>query len=99
MARQGGGKAGRQAFFCLAALLPCVSAVLPFCLPALHASAQPPSFRSASSELVVLPVVVTERDGRYVSDLASDRFAVFDNSRRVPIELFSNEDTPVTVGL
>ena len=32
-----------------------------------------------SSELVVLPVVVTERDGRFVSDLAADRFAVFDN--------------------
>jgi Ca-activated chloride channel family protein len=48
---------------------------------------------------VVLPVVVTEKDGRYVSDLASDRFAVFDNGRRIPIELFTNEDTPVTVGL
>jgi len=108
MARQEGRKAGRQEFkaerqkagsFCPCALLLCLSALLPFCLPALHASAQEPSFRSASSELVVLPVVVTERDGRYVSDIASERFAVFDNGRRVPIELFSNEDTPVTVGL
>lgn len=54
---------------------------------------------SGSSELVVLPVVVTDKQGRYVSDLPSERFAVFDNGRRVPIELFSNEDTPVTVGV
>jgi len=63
------------------------------------ASAQEPSFRSGSSELVVLPVVVTDRQGRFVSDLPGELFTVFDNGRRVPIELFSNEDTPVTVGL
>jgi Ca-activated chloride channel family protein len=60
---------------------------------------QGPSFRSASSELVVLPVVVTGKHDAYVSDLPRDRFVVFDNGRRVPIDLFSNEDTPVTVGL
>jgi hypothetical protein len=49
--------------------------------------AQEPSFRTSSSELVVLPVVVTDNKGRYVSDLASERFSVFDNGRRVPIEL------------
>ena len=63
------------------------------------ASGQEPVFRSGSSELVVLPVVVTDRDGRFVSDLAADRFTVFDNGRRVPIELFTNQDSPVTVGL
>jgi Ca-activated chloride channel family protein len=62
-------------------------------------AAQEPVFKSGSSELVVLPVVVTDRQGRYVSDLASERFSIFDNGRRVPIELFTNEDTPVTVGL
>lgn len=63
------------------------------------AHAQEPSFRSGSSELVVLPVVVTDKQGRYVSDLPGDRFSIFDNGRHVPIELFTNEDTPVTVGL
>jgi VWFA-related protein len=62
-------------------------------------SVQDPVFRSGSSELVVLPVVVTDKQGRYVSDLPGDRFTVFDNGRAVPIELFTNEDTPVTVGL
>ena len=62
-------------------------------------SAQEPVFKSGSSELVVLPVVVTDKQGRYVSDLPGDKFSVFDNGRRVPVELFTNEDTPVTVGL
>ena len=47
----------------------------------------------------MLPVVVADKQGRYVSDLPADKFSVFDNGRRVPIELFTNEDTPVTVGL
>jgi Ca-activated chloride channel family protein len=60
---------------------------------------QEPSFRSGSSELVVLPVVVTDKQGRYISNLPSGQFVVYDNGRRVPVELFTNEDTPVTVGL
>ena len=60
---------------------------------------QEPSFRSDSSELVVIPTIVTDKDGRYISDLPRERFTVFDNGRRMPIELFTTEDTPVTVGL
>jgi VWFA-related protein len=58
-----------------------------------------PSFRTASSELVVLPVVVTDKQGRFVSDLGSERFHVFDNGRKQPVALFTNEDTPVSVAL
>ena len=58
-----------------------------------------PSFRTASSELVVLPIVVTDKQNRYVSDLARERFVVFDNGRKVPVELFTNEDSPATIGL
>jgi Ca-activated chloride channel family protein len=61
--------------------------------------AQDASFRTGSSELVVLPVVVTDKQGRYISTLDRERFSVFDNGRRVPIEIFTNEDTPVTIGL
>ena len=56
-------------------------------------------FLSGSSELVVLPVVVTDRQGRYISDLDRERFTVFDNGKKVPIEIFTNEDTPITIGL
>lgn len=62
-------------------------------------SSQEPAFTSSSSELVVLPVVVTDKQGRYVSDLPGTQFTVYDNGRRVPVELFTNQDTPVTVGL
>jgi Ca-activated chloride channel family protein len=71
-------------------------------LPVLRAqqpSADPPSFRSTSSELVVLPVTVTDRRGGLVADLPRERFAVFDNGRRQDVALFTNEDIPVTVGL
>jgi Ca-activated chloride channel family protein len=57
------------------------------------------SFVSTSSELVVLPVTVSNKQGGLVADLPQDRFVVFDNGRRQEVALFSNEDTPVTVGL
>jgi len=76
-----------------------VFVVLSSSLFVLSSSAQEPSFKSGSSELVVLPVVVTDRHGKYVSDLPGDGFTIFDNGRRVPVELFTNQDTPVTVGL
>ena len=60
---------------------------------------QEPSFRSTSSELVVLPVFVTDRPDHYVSDLTRDQFAVYDNGRLVDVQFFSNEDTAVTTGL
>jgi VWFA-related protein len=47
----------------------------------------------------VLAASVTDRDGGFVRDLGPDRFTIFDNGRRQPIALFSNDDTPVSVGL
>src|SRR5438067_4518552 len=61
--------------------------------------AQEPIFHSSSTELVVLPVVVSAKHGTYISDLPRERFAVFDNGRRVAIDFFSNQDAPVTIGL
>ena len=63
------------------------------------AHTQEPSFRSSSSDLVVLPVQVTDRPEHYVADLEKSHFAVYDNGRRVEVEFFSAKDTPVTVGL
>ena len=85
-----------------------VTAALAVCLPAFvhiprvvpHISAhQEPSFRSSSTELVVLPVVVTDKRGQFIADLDKERFAVFDNGRRVNVDFFSGEDAPVVVGL
>jgi VWFA-related protein len=61
--------------------------------------AEPPRFRSASTELVVLPVVVTDRDGRFIADLPRERFIIYDNGRRQEPTLFTNEDAPVSVAL
>lgn len=60
---------------------------------------EPAVFHSAPSELVVLPVAVTDRKGGFVSGLSPDRFAVYDNGRRQAVALFSNEDTPVSTAV
>jgi Ca-activated chloride channel homolog len=58
-----------------------------------------PLFRSSSSDLVVLPVTVTDRRGRLVSGLAQQQFVVFDEGRRQEILAFSNDDHPVSIAL
>jgi len=66
---------------------------------AVTAQVPAPGFVSTSAELVVLPVTVSDKHGNLVPDLSRDRFMVYDNWRSQGIALFSNEDTPVTVGL
>jgi Ca-activated chloride channel homolog len=60
---------------------------------------QPLHFRSASSDLVVLAASVTDREGGFVEGVERERFVVYDEGKRQPISLFSNEDTPVSIGL
>ena len=98
------GTIGRTAARQRVTSLPCCLAAVLFHLLSfpqtiIGATAQDVSFRSNSSELVVLPVVVTDHQGRHISDLDRERFTVFDNGRQVPIELFTNQDTPLTIGL
>jgi len=59
----------------------------------------PPAFKGGSSDVVVVPVTVTDKDGRLISDLQRDAFAVYDNDRRQEIAFFAHEDTPVSVAL
>jgi Ca-activated chloride channel homolog len=58
----------------------------------------PPSI-AVKTELVVLPVRVTDGDGDFVSGLSIDNFRIYENGRQQRISLFQQEDTPVTVGL
>jgi VWFA-related protein len=81
-----------------------VSWALGVCVAAAGASAAPPPAQSArfvgaASDLVVLPVAVIDRQNHVVSALPRERFTVFDNGRPQEIALFSNDDTPVTIGL
>jgi Ca-activated chloride channel family protein len=43
--------------------------------------------------------VVTDTRGQFVEDLDQARFTIYDNGRKQPIALFTNEDTPVSIAL
>jgi Ca-activated chloride channel homolog len=61
------------------------------------ATAPAPLF--ARTELVVLPVSVTDSNGNFVSGLTSQNFRVYDNGQLQHVTAFQDGDTPVTVGL
>ena len=51
------------------------------------------------TELVVLPVSVTDADGNFVSGLSLQNFRVYEDGRLQKVTAFQQGDTPVTVGL
>ena len=65
--------------------------------PSLSAPGQSPI--SITSEMVVLPVSVTDANGDFVSGLGSQNFRVYEDGRLQNVTSFQQEDTPVTVGL
>jgi Ca-activated chloride channel family protein len=77
--------------------------------PAAHAQSQQsppaaprdasPSTISVKTELVVLPVSVTDAQGNVVLGLTQQNFRVYEDGRQQTISLFQQGDTPVTVGL
>lgn len=58
-----------------------------------------PGALTARTELVPVPVSVTDRQGNFVPGLTSRDFTVIDNGQSRPITFFEQQDTPVTVGL
>jgi Ca-activated chloride channel homolog len=54
---------------------------------------------SVTSELVVLPVNVTDTNGNFVSGLTGNDFRIYEEKRLQDLALFDREDTPVSVGL
>jgi Ca-activated chloride channel family protein len=54
---------------------------------------------SVTSELVVLPVNVTDTNGNFVSGLTENNFRVYEEKRLQDLALFQREDAPVSVGL
>src|SRR5688572_408707 len=79
--------------------LPALLVFLSVGIPRAQDAQGPATFHASSSELVVLPVVVTHSNGSYVSDLTAERFTVYDNGRPQAVSLFSTEDTPVSVAV
>ncbi len=54
---------------------------------------------SVTTNLVVLPVSVTDSNGKFVSGLRRESFRVYEDGAPQDVSLFAEEDTPVTVGL
>ena len=54
---------------------------------------------SVTSELVAIPVSVTDRQGNFVPGLAREDFRIYEDDQLREITLFEQEDTPVSVGL
>jgi Ca-activated chloride channel homolog len=60
----------------------------------------PASFRIAVDvDLVVLPIAVHDRQGRYAADLREQDFEVYEDRLPQRIKLFRHEDIPVIAGL
>jgi Ca-activated chloride channel family protein len=57
-----------------------------------------PTF-SADSEIVVLHVTVRDRKGAYVGGLTQDAFNIIEDGRAQTVSLFTDTDTPATIGL
>ena len=61
-------------------------------------AAQKPMFRT-NAEMVLVPVTVTDRNGKTIDGLRADDFKVFDDKRSQKIASFAVEDAPCSVGL
>ncbi|HKV81338.1 MAG TPA: VWA domain-containing protein, partial [Candidatus Sulfotelmatobacter sp.] len=57
-----------------------------------------PKFRT-SVQMVLVPVTVTDHDGKTIGNLHADDFNVFDDQRSQKIVSFSSDDAPCSVGL
>src|ERR1700752_1569539 len=52
-----------------------------------------------NTDLITLTVTVSDTYGRYVSGLSKSAFAVFDKKQQQEITIFSDDDSPVSVGV
>jgi Ca-activated chloride channel family protein len=59
-------------------------------------AAQEATFRTANRTVAVF-TTVTGADGRLVTDLPRESFAVFDNGKPQPLSIFANDIQPITV--
>jgi Ca-activated chloride channel homolog len=84
---------------CLCALLAGVRAPASFSAGRPAQDSSRPYVISKNVNLVVVPVVVNDKNGRFVSRLDASNFRVYENGRMQQITLFRDEDIPVTAGL
>ena len=58
-----------------------------------------PPVLSVKTDLVTLAITVVDRDGVFVAGLRPEHFTVYDNGAPRPIEFFSSDDLPATIGM
>jgi VWFA-related protein len=80
---------------CICALL----ALASFSHTASSQGSSQPYVISKNVNLVVVPVVISNKTGRFVSGLDASNFKIYENGRQQQITLFRAEDIPVTAGL
>ncbi len=51
------------------------------------------------ARLVVLPISVSDKNGKLITDLKQNAFKVFENNVEQPIKIFKREDVPVSLGI
>jgi Ca-activated chloride channel family protein len=81
-----------------------LSSSLLFCCLAFSQTKQPPPSAetptfTADTKLVILPVSVSDKNGKLVTDLQQKSFKVFENGVEQPIKLFRHEDVPISLGI
>jgi len=83
-----------------------LSSVLLLCCLVNAQKPQPPASSSADeviiksyTRLVDLPVSVSDRSGKLITDLPQKAFKVYENGVEQPIKIFKREDVPVSLGI
>src|ERR1700693_2696676 len=67
-------------------------------LPAPATTDEPNTF-SSETRWVILPVSVSDKNGKLIMDLQQRSFKVFENGIEQPIKLFKHEDVPISLGI
>jgi len=66
--------------------------------PPASSTASDPIF-TADTRLVDLPVSVSDKSGKLITDLPQKAFKVYENGVEQPIKIFKREDVPVSLGI
>lgn len=61
----------------------------------IYSQSEPPL--RVNTNIVIVPVSVIDRDGRFVSDLKQDDFRIFEDGIQQEIELFESTSLPITI--
>ncbi len=57
-----------------------------------------PTFRT-DTRLVILPISVSDKNGKLITDIPQKAFKVYENGAEQPIKIFKREDVPISLGI